>query len=118
MIHQIWLWTGCNTVFVIKLNVVGPQTLNSGTSNSQQKIRQEALEVVALEVEEALAVVAALEVAVALEVVLALAVVALLLLQTLQLALLLSVQTPITMPISCQEHYIKWTRALTLSSNN
>ena len=69
MIHRIWLWTGCNTVFVIKLNVVGLQTLNSGTFNSQQKIRQEALEVVALEVEAALAVEAALEVAVALEVV-------------------------------------------------
>ena len=65
MIHRIWLWTGCNTVFVIKLKVVGPQTLNSGTSNLQQKIRQEALEVVALEAEEALAVVAALEVVVA-----------------------------------------------------
>ena len=65
MIHQIWLWTGCNMVFVIKLNVVEPQTLNSGTSNLQQKIRQEALEVVALEAEEALVVVAALEVVVA-----------------------------------------------------
>lgn len=79
MIHQIWLWTGCNMVFVIKLKVVEPQTLNSGTSNLQQKIRQEALEVVALEAEEALAVVAALEVAVALEVVVAQVVVALLL---------------------------------------
>ena len=45
-------------VFAIKLNVVEHQTLNSGTSNLQQKIRQEALAVVALVVEEALVVVA------------------------------------------------------------
>ena len=62
-------------VFATKLNVVEHQTLNSGTSNLQQKIRQEALAVVALEVEEALVVVALV---VAPEVEEALAVVALL----------------------------------------